>query len=751
MSPIRLEVLLRIRTRQMSGPVRAALRGWAQRPRARRRGRLVLALAVLGALQVAVAGIAWAADETAVVNPWLSAFDVKDAAGIATGAYQLSLGGAGGMSMSAMGDAVARLLAQLAWFAYLLLATLGLWIFNWALQLKILDALDPVVAVVDSVLGSVIGRIGIVAALIALAWLLAVLYMVRGKTVAALMSFLVSLMMAAFVVSPAIDLPGTMVGPNGAAASSRDFGLQVVAEITSAGGAASTGSQPVTGTPAAGSDESAQAAAVRAATTSKLATALIRKAHQLVNYGSVIDGTKCEQVYTDVLKANAGADEARTKLGECDAKYAAAADNPMFALFGTVFLIPGGLLVASICVIFAGVLSVLVGMALWESAMFLLEALKGILPGESRTSMAVKLAIIGACLVFVVLVLMGVGVFVLVIDAILVQSSNPIIAFVVIDLILLVAVIALIAAMISARRSGRRLGERMGRSMSPDPHAGVSGGRAVPMQQAAAIAGQHIATRRALSKGLGGQQTGDVSAGAAEGESKERSGLAKVGGAAVGTVKAAGAVTKFGLASTIGAPVYVPRAYGAAKKVMAAKKVAMTGRLDQAKAKAGKKRNDAVAFGREYAHNLGVAARVTGVTKAARYAAHKSRPAVLAGAMWMGGPDEKAATAGRGTVHTSGRISPQELPERSRPTPSSGTGSGTSSRAGASPSSASGVRTSPAAAGSSSPTHVDANRRIGDAEAHAVATQEYRQQVLDSMRARGHGRRPAPARVGAST
>ncbi len=224
-------------------------------------------------------------------------------------------------------------------------------------------------------------------------------------------------------------------------------------------------------------------------------------------------------LHPTVRKANGGADEAlRTKLGECDAKYAAAADNPMFALFGTVFLIPGGLLVASICVIFAGVLSVLVGMALWESAMFLLEALKGILPGESRTSMAVKLAIIGACLVFVVLVLMGVGVFVLIIDAILVQSSNPIIAFVVIDLILLVAVIALIAAMISARRSGRRLGERMGRSMSPDPHAGVSGGRAVPMQQAAAIAGQHIATRRALSKGLGGQQTGDVSAGAAGGE-----------------------------------------------------------------------------------------------------------------------------------------------------------------------------------------------------------------------------------------
>ncbi len=502
-------ILLAIRIWQVSGPVRAAIRGWTQRPRARRRSRVLLGLAVLIALQVAGAGIALAADEAAAVNPWLAAFGVKDSQGIATGAYSLSLGGAGGVSLAAMGDAVARLFAQLSWFLYLLFVTLGLWIFDWALQLKILEALDPVVAVIDSVLGSVIGRIGIIGALVALAWVLAVLYMARGKIVTALMSFVVSLLMAAFVAAPAIDLPGAMVGPSGAVAASRDFGLQVVADHLrrrASTPTASASANPSTGAaPADGSDVNAQAAAVRAATTAKLATALIRKAHQLVNYGAVIDGTKCEQTYNEVLKGNAGAEEARTKLGECDAKYAAAADSPMFAMFGTMFMGPGGLLVAGICVLFAGVLSILVGMALWESAVFLLEALKGILPGESRTSMAMKLAIIGACLVFIVLVLMAVGVFVLVIDAVLGQTSNPIIAFVIIDLVLLVAVIALIAAMISARRSGRRLGERFGRSISPDPHAGVSGGRAVPMQQAAAMVGQHIATRRALSKGLGGR------------------------------------------------------------------------------------------------------------------------------------------------------------------------------------------------------------------------------------------------------
>ncbi len=265
------------------------------------------------------------------------------------------------------------------------------------------------------------------------------------------------------------------------------------------------------------------------------------------------------------------------------------------------------------------------------------------------------------------------------------------------------------------------------------------------------MVGQHVATRRALSKGLQGRglTAGEASTDAAG--SQGRTGLQRVGGAAAGTLKAAGAATKFGLASTIGAPVYLPRAYGAAKKVMAAKKVAMTARLDQAKAHAGKKRDDAAAFGREYAHNLGVAAKVTGVSKAAHVAAYKSRPAILAGAMWMGGPkdqDESGPARPRAAAHTTGRISSQELPKR---TPSPGTGSGkpSGSRVGSPSGSANGARTIPAPAASASPAHVEVNRRVSQAEADAVATQEYRQQLLERMRARGHGRRPAPVRVGA--
>ncbi len=106
----------------------------------------------------------------------------------------------------------------------------------------------------------------------------------------------------------------------------------------------------------------------------------------------------------------------------------------------------------------------------------------------------------------------------------------------------------------------------------------------------------------------------------------------------------------------------------------------MTARLDQAKAQAGKKRDDAAAFGREYAHNLGVAAKVTGVSKAAHFAADKSRPAILAGAMWMGGPngqDEAGDSPSRDSAHTQGGSPRRNSPSAPRPP---GTGSGAVSR-----------------------------------------------------------------------
>lgn len=64
-----------------------------------------------------------------------------------------------------------------------------------------------------------------------------------------------------------------------------------------------------------------------------LIDSFVRLPHQAYNYGSVIDGTKCEETYTNALKAGpveASSDKTRSLVGKCDKKYKTYADNADF-------------------------------------------------------------------------------------------------------------------------------------------------------------------------------------------------------------------------------------------------------------------------------------------------------------------------------------------------------------------------------------------------------------------------------------
>lgn len=70
-------------------------------------------------------------------------------------------------------------------------------------------------------------------------------------------------------------------------------------------------------------------------------------------------------------------------------------------------------------------------------------------------------------------------------------------------------------------------------------------------------------------------------------------------------MKGAVAAAQFGLAATVGAPVYAPRAAAAAKTALAARKTRLTTKLHTATANAS-------AFGHEYATNVAPAGRAEG-------------------------------------------------------------------------------------------------------------------------------------------
>jgi hypothetical protein len=163
--------------------------------------------------------------------------------------------------------------------------------------------------------------------------------------------------------------------------------------------------------------------------------------------------------------------------------------------------------------------------------------------------------------------------------------------FIVVDVLLLVMAVALIVMMMRAKKHGRRLGEGAAKAVAPRPAAmpkagGIMGAArdvALPLMQLR----QYQRMRHSLGGGTGharGSSVGSAVAGGIRG-------AARVAG------KGAVTAAKVGLASTVGAPVYAPRAAAAAKTALTARKAAMVSRLHTTGAAAGK-------FGREYAANV---------------------------------------------------------------------------------------------------------------------------------------------------
>ena len=257
--------------------------------------------------------------------------------------------------------------------------------------------------------------------------------------------------------------------------------------------------------------------------------------------------------------------------------------------------------------------------------------------------------------------------------------------FLIVDLILLGGSVIAIVMVFRAKRSGRKLGERMSKALQPRPASLPTGGglmnTARQLAQPALQLRQNAKLRQSLAPAYAGgslAHTGRPSSSARPGSSTPGAVATPRPGAVRTAGKAAWSVGKIGLASTVGAPVYAPRAAAAAKKMATARKVAMAARLQARGAavtsRATKAHQDATAFGHEYVHNVATAGRAvgraTGIPRILQ-AADPGRPAP------MNGPSAAAARPGTSPAGDSvepGRAAPRELKQvpLHLPTPATG-------------------------------------------------------------------------------
>lgn len=574
-----------------------------QRPASRRRARLLLGAVVVLTL-FAIAPVALAADATTTTaNPWLSPFAIKDSSGYSVDQYTLSLGGEEGFTLKAIADAVGYIMAGLMWDLYRLFVAIGLWLIDWSLRFQVIDIFSGVATKLAAALSSTITKVGVIGTMMAAAAVYFVLSVNRGQLARGLVAFLTSFVMAALVQHPGMNLVDTLSGPQGALTQSRDLGMAMAVDITTAGQVTGQKNEDV----------------LRQQTVAKIADVVMRTPHQLINYGAVVDD-KCTKTYDEILKAGAGLEDARTKMAGCDEKYKAPSENPLQAATGIFLIGPGGGIILVIGLILAIGLSLVVVLALVEAAGLVWQLLKAILPGDSRSHVFESLAIVGVCLVTIVGTIFMLGLLVVTIDAVFAdQSTNPIIGFVLLDITLLIAGGYLFMALFKARKRGQKIGRKIAENFSTPTG---SSERVAPLQRAAQMATGAAANAVATRGGVGAAVAKATAAGAAAGagagvEAGEDAAASAPGRAEmlrqrVGQgARLGGQVAGVALKSTVGAPVYVPRAVGKAKNMAEARREAMKNKLAAAGARAGQKKEQVTEFAQEYRHNVVAGAQWT--------------------------------------------------------------------------------------------------------------------------------------------
>ncbi|WP_203338612.1 hypothetical protein [Nocardioides limicola] len=392
-----------------------------------------------------------AADGSAGVLDWIV---VEDSYGVSIWQYEMSLDRGG---VTAPFKGVFAMLVDLSWQAYRAYVAIAIWILDWALGFSWLGWLaGPVIGLGDA-LTSVVDQFGLTTVLATITACAAVLWMARGRWVLGFFELFLTLVIASLAIGVLANPVDRVAGDEGLLVKTRDASLALAVGLNNGGNL----------------DAEAPAVATRRV-TSGLADALLRKPHQLVNFGKILDGTECEMAYQDAILAGPHylGDDLRDAVGRCDPAAGQTASNPSAAMVMNMWVLAPA---ASFMVIFAVLLSgtvVMAGLyALYQSLKLIIALVLALLPGSARGSLwttAAELVIAVVMIVFTVVFLSG---YLLLLQGIFDSADggrNNIETFFVVDILMLVGLFVFW----KGRKRIKAATEKMARAMSTRPGGG---------------------------------------------------------------------------------------------------------------------------------------------------------------------------------------------------------------------------------------------------------------------------------------
>ena len=388
-------------------------------------------------------------DPVGQTPPALSWIQLKDTRGIPMWNFEMSLDRGGITSPDKFFWAS---ITDAAWGAYRSWCALALWFLDWVLSFTWVSTLAaPLLAVGDAMQG-LVNRVGLVPTFLTVTALLAGLWFLKGKFTTAVWEVGIACVIAA-LASGVFAHPVQMVaGPDGYIVKANQTGQQLAAELATGDAAGKSPDQ------------------LRQAQTGQLVDTFIRQPTEMINFGRVIDGGKCESTYNDVIKKGpyGSGSDIRDAVNGCDpalGEYAASPSSSM--AIGAMVFMPASFVILLMGLIFGGSVIAAAVWAMFQSIKAIVTLVTGLLPGGGRGSLMLTVAETVVALLLIVFTSVFLSVFLLLIQAMFAGSSGDAVAktFVIVDVLIVVALF------VYWRQRGqiKALSQRMGQFMARRP------------------------------------------------------------------------------------------------------------------------------------------------------------------------------------------------------------------------------------------------------------------------------------------
>jgi hypothetical protein len=266
-------------------------------------------------------------------------------------------------------------LAGMFWVWYRDMVAVQIWVLDWVLGMDWLGYILAPLAGLSIIVQGMIAQIGLLNLMLIILAFVVGFWLLKGRFAGGFMELLDGCLIAALATTFLANPMATIGGEQGVIMQSRNAGMDIA-----------------TGFATEGASFERDSTVIRDGLKGQLVDTLVRAPHQIINYGSVIDGTGCADTYTE----NVGRENAVDAIGSCDAAYKEAASTvDAGTVVSTLSLLTTGFVFLLLSVVIVGGTIFAVLLLGWSAIKLLWQLPVGVVSSGTRAQLFRTFASVG--------------------------------------------------------------------------------------------------------------------------------------------------------------------------------------------------------------------------------------------------------------------------------------------------------------------------------------------------------------------